>query len=560
MRIDGENEKILLTQTMIENPITENEWKEYSISAIVPDSAILLRLGLVMFGDGEAWYDSATLTFDKDNVKSALRSGGFEDIDTGRIIRSWHYPSTCERAGYFAHVTDLFAAEGKKSLHIYSDSYNRVPTPEIGEIYNENIGAGISFKLPLTVYTDSLNSLPYPSKDLKSIKSSKPDDFLINLNDRTSRLAVTTMFWGFFNQFAMRFDPNCDWTKTLENSLKKAALDNGIDDFRETLSMLIASVNESQSRVWIGAEDVKYGYPFLWKQVDGKVLITKIADSNLNIQPGDEVIAINNILITDLIKNKFKTITGSSDAWKTMRALVEIKAGKKDSQDKVTIKRASDKLIDVNVQRSITLTDLTETRPERFAKLDEGIYYIDATGVTDKGLKKIVNDIKNAKAIIFDLRGNSYLKEDFLGMFSKSPITSVQRSIPIFAKPGRSLMGERLMQNIITTKIPYIKANIFFLADDRSFGQSEIILSLVKFNRLGLIIGSNTAGMPDDIFGINFPAQVNSSVVGIRVKASDGSEIYGEGIKPDVLVTPSLQSIINDNDELLEKAIQMIKK
>jgi C-terminal processing protease CtpA/Prc len=72
------------------------------------------------------------------------------------------------------------------------------------------------------------------------------------------------------------------------------------------------------------------------------------------------------------------------------------------------------------------------------------------------------------------------------------------------------------------------------------------------------IIGSTTAGADGNVSEIVLPGGLNTSISGIGVYYPNGKLTQRVGIVPDITVTPTIESIKADRDEVLEKAIEFI--
>ena len=74
------------------------------------------------------------------------------------------------------------------------------------------------------------------------------------------------------------------------------------------------------------------------------------------------------------------------------------------------------------------------------------------------------------------------------------------------------------------------------------------------------VIGSTTAAADGNVSQIVLPGNVRTGISGIGVYYPDGHETQRVGIALDVEVKPTIRGIIEGRDELLEKAIEIIKK
>ena len=74
-----------------------------------------------------------------------------------------------------------------------------------------------------------------------------------------------------------------------------------------------------------------------------------------------------------------------------------------------------------------------------------------------------------------------------------------------------------------------------------------------------VVIGSQTAGADGNVSRINLPGGIQTMISGIGVYYPDGTETQRIGIVPDIEIKPTIAGFRDGKDELLEKAIKVIK-
>jgi C-terminal processing protease CtpA/Prc len=561
IRVDkGEND-VLSMKTMFDNPITKNEWKKYSIETFVPDSATTIRIGLVLFGEGKAWFDDTKLSVIENGQKLQdynPRNAGFEESDTGKITNGWFFLVPSENAGYSAIVTGDDKKEGEKSLVIYSDEMTSIKLPEIGEMYSGSLTKNISFTMPLTCFLDSTGSLPHPPRKPKILPASKPDDFFINPDDRTSRLSIVTTLWNIYKQFSV-YDVPENYDEALRKTLKKAAVDKNKEDFLKTLQEICVESQDGQARGWLGIEENLYGLPFLWRYIEGELVVYKTFGEKNNLNPGDIVLEINGKTVSQQIADRNKYHSGNNPKWEIMGILAELRAGKKDSKVQLKIKSISGKVYEQTFTRDMMMSETNEALLSPIAELKNNIYYVDLTRITEYMLKNNLDVLQKGKGIIFDIRGFSQLPNSILSYFTDQSINSIQWRLPIFTAPDHKIVSYKIFSKMISPKGLQFKNNVVFICDERTYGNSESLLFLIKYYKLGKIIGSPTAGMAPEVLGFTVPGDYHFVMTGLIGVLPDGTEINKKEIQPDIEATQSLKSLISDKDDILEKAVEYIE-
>ncbi|MBI5324957.1 MAG: hypothetical protein HZB41_06760 [Ignavibacteriae bacterium] len=561
IRIDkGEND-IVYMGTMFENPITKNSWDKYSIEADVPMNAVTIRIGLVIIGEGKAWFDDARISIiEKNKVlkETEPRNNGFEDSDTGRIVNGWFFNIPSEEAGYNAIVVKNEKKSGVKSLLIYSDEITRIKLPRIGEIYNGKLTYKIDFSMPLTCFADTLGSLPHP-KNILRINTTKSANFVYNGDDRTSRLSIISMLWNIFRHFSVYDGKYKIDDVLLEKYLKKAALDKNKDEFLVTLKMMTTELNDDQVRVWADFEKTDYGLPFLWKYIDNNLVIYKVFGDKPYVYSGDMVTEINGKPVDQVIKEFRGLYCGGNEDWKISRGLAELRAGVKNSKIVLKIKSQSGPLFEQEFKRDMLLSETVDSKLPAIAELKKGVFYVDMTRVNDDILNKNIASLLNGKGVIFDMRGFSPLSPAFLGKFLSQSSNSIVWRLPIFTMPDHELVSYEVLQKMISPKGYGNNYNITFVADGRTYGNSEALLLLARYYHIGNIIGNPTAGMAAEVLGFRLPGDYYFTMTGLIGIAPDGKEINRKQVMPDIEVKQTSESLVKGKDDILERAVQYIE-
>ena len=74
------------------------------------------------------------------------------------------------------------------------------------------------------------------------------------------------------------------------------------------------------------------------------------------------------------------------------------------------------------------------------------------------------------------------------------------------------------------------------------------------------VIGGTTAAADGNVSKIVLPGGIDTMISGIGVYYPDGKETQRIGIIPDMEIKPTIKGIREGRDELLEKAISIIKE
>ena len=106
----------------------------------------------------------------------------------------------------------------------------------------------------------------------------------------------------------------------------------------------------------------------------------------------------------------------------------------------------------------------------------------------------------------------------------------------------------------------YYKGKVIILVNELTQSQAEYTTMALRVAPNATVVGSTTAGADGNISVINLPGSIRTMISGIGVYYPDGTETQRIGIVPDLKIKPSLAGIRAGKDEVLEKAIELIRQ
>ena len=563
MKADIIGKTDFVAKTTADNPVYENQWTHRTLSAKLPDNVKSLNLALVFLGEGTAWFDNVKIEIYDGNKKIKdifPQNHSFEIGDSKNNISNWKIEPSVINSGYSFTIDDKTAKDGKKSLRIESDKESLMKYAEIGKVYSYNIGNNLQLQFPLVMFTDSVKTLPKSeiSNDIKI--TGKPEQFQPVIQDRLSRIGVVIQLWNIIKHFSIEYIPNMTLDSALNASIKSASELTDINKFNDIIKSLLYLTNDSRYRVWDMFSPVDYSLPLIFKKLENKIFVTVVVDSSLKINHGDEILKINDIDINYLIDSISKYNPSLNTDFKIEKALAEIRAGSKNSKVKITYKNSSGKISEEIILRNELMNNIFDVRPPVIARLDSDVVYIDMTELADAQFKDYFDALKTTKAFIFDLRGSAVMSEHVLGLFTKDPIKSVNWEIPIYNFPDKANQSVKPIKGAIQSRGKFAGAKVYFLINERTSGYSDAIAQIVKQNKVGILIGSNTSGNASEVMPLRLITGIGISLSTMKCFNSKNELIFNSPISPDVIVNRSINNTLLGKDDLVQKALQLIKE
>jgi hypothetical protein len=423
----------------------------------------------------------------------------------------------------------------------------------IGEIIKKEIGSHLICTMPTVLYGDSLHT--YPVSDVKSINEQLKN---IPKNELTSdnikvKIANVIIAWNVLQHFYPYFDVvQVDWEKELSQTLYNVYLEKSELDFFKDLSKMIAKLNDGHGVVY--SDKIQFwGLPFSVDWIEKNIVVTASLDTSL-FKKGDIIESIDHKTALEALKKQESLISGSSQL-KRFRALNVFGCDFSQSYADVTIIRDKEKK-SFKVQRktksSIFFNTVNQYYLPTFRDLGNSIYYLN---LCDWQSEEKMAKLLKAKGIIINLLKD---EDEFLSHIIKNPVWSPRMNIPENLLPDRKNTIFDTIRWKIEPKKPYIGAKLVFLTNPGHVSSGETSLGIVDYYRLGKLVGDTTAGTNGNANFIPLIGGYSIMWTGMKVLKHDGSQHHLIGFKPDYPVHRTISAIMEEKDEYIEKAKNLL--
>jgi carboxyl-terminal processing protease len=199
-------------------------------------------------------------------------------------------------------------------------------------------------------------------------------------------------------------------------------------------------------------------------------------------------------------------------------------------------------------------------RPYDFKDYGDGIRYLGLRtfGIPSTELVDVMRRLREAKAVILDLRGNHggfhSTLVDFTGQFIHEPFvmgTSVARkkTEPIRVKPLS----------------PYISSPLYVLVDSESASASEVFARTMQIRKRALVVGDQSSGHVNSAqffwqpIGSWQAVEFGTEIAVSKIALENGEELEGRGVTPDVICVPQAPDLRAEKDPCLDRALAMAR-
>ena len=205
--------------------------------------------------------------------------------------------------------------------------------------------------------------------------------------------------------------------------------------------------------------------------------------------------------------------------------------------------------------------DYLEKVIPRHRLLSPDIGYIWPETLKNDSIPAIMEKFRNTKGIVIDFR--CYPHNDFTAFTLGSYLTPTPTEFAKFTngsieQPGTFTFTDTLKVGNNNTQC--YKGKVVIIVNETTQSSADYHTMAFQTAPGATVIGSTTAAADGNVSQIVLPGNVQTGISGIGVYYPDGRETQRVGVALDVEVKPTIRGIIEGRDELLEKAIEIIKQ
>ncbi|MDD4278059.1 MAG: S41 family peptidase [Candidatus Cloacimonetes bacterium] len=448
-----------------------------------------------------------------------------------------------------AYITRLFAEE---------------PAPEA--CTERTLSKNIHFRLPLSLPSDTWHTYPIADTlSLNALKSQLEATDIYDRNDISTYFGALIIYWNQLQHFYPYWQyADTDWDQDLQIALKETLNCHDFRDFILIFRKLASQTRDCHASVYDNTTKNKMP-GFYAEQIEGKWLVTRVADESLNIPLGSEITRFNGKNINKHI-DKYRPYFVSGSPQNTAKYLfLHTMRTYRDTVAVFSFKTPSNQLITRSVPFDSYKNGAWFNRVGKVKRYSEGIIYVNLgqDGITEEELAALLPELTQAQALIFDLR--DYPKR-FTGLISNllsEPDTLKNYFVKRSIYPDCNFLPDKddSVDNWnLQPEEPHLNAKTVFLCSSYSVSYCESFLSEIKYNHLATIIGQPTAGSTGNVVITNLPDSLETWWTGMFVQNPDGTRFHGVGIIPDIIVYPNRMDIAHNRDVEVDTALEYLMR
>ncbi len=574
-RVDNSDSSRGFFNNMGNNPIVANEWKQYEIIGTVGDKGSKAVFGTFLMGKGTAYVDGFEMSYRKSAkdpwTPIKLFNTSFEEDDikakNNDAINSWKGVGK----GYNFTLNADEVREGNQSVQItYTGQMSIVKgeklfdsAPERGATIEQMIGHSLYISVPLTMCLDQDKTTMIKADQALFAKLTEA---LENLEEDpknlSTRVGNVVNAYNVFQHFYPYFDViDIDWNNQLKKALSKSFSDTSDKDHLITLQQLTHALKDGHIRVGSSAAEHSHMPPFTWEIIEGKLVINQVFEDALGLKVGDVVTKVNGQNTSDYLKEVYSLISAGNQGWMDYRAKTESLLGAENSELNLVVTGKN-----VMAKRNLNISDnwhLVSPEKTSHKPINDDIYYINLSNTKMDTINKLMPILEQSKGLIFDLRGYPDGNHELIShLLKKNDTVQNWMQVPQILYPDqKDYAGFSEMGWHVQTKKPYLgDKKVVFLIDGSAISYAESYMGFIKGYKLATIVGQPTAGANGNVNRVTLPGNYSISFTGMKVLKHNGTQHHTIGVLPDVYIKKTISAMIENRDEFLEKAIQIIEQ
>ena len=390
--------------------------------------------------------------------------------------------------------------------------------------------------------------------------------------DAGYRLLGLYRYWNIIHYFF----PNKhlieeDWKGVLKEFIPKFVNTKDESGYKLTCLELIARIHDTHANVWNAHEVISeyWGKNFTILRttfIDEQAIVSGFRNDSIGkltgLNIGDKITKVNGITVSDWILKHKKYVPASNYPtqlrnlnWRFLcsnEESINIEYENESGTHTTTVATYPD-----SVLRNWMSPAKTDTS---YKMLSEDIAYINNGKLKKKHVAEFWKEFKNTKGLVIDIRNYPsdfpiYVLSGYLMKKSRSFVKFTHGSLET---PG--LVSFKKTRKAGKRNFKRYKGKVVILINESTQSSAEFHAMAYQTHPNAVTVGSTTAAADGNVSFFYLPGNIRTCFTGIGVYYPDRSETQRVGIKVDIEVKPTIDGIINEKDEVLDKAIEIINE
>jgi len=401
------------------------------------------------------------------------------------------------------------------------------------------------------------NENPYPNMDMK---------------DPGYRILSLYRYWNLIQYYFPYKDLiGKDWKIVLDEFIPKMIAADNTKAYTLTTLELIGNIHDTHANIWSKNEiiDEFRGKRIAACYVDfiqDKAVIRGFHDREkgnmTGLKIGDILTSINGKSISNIVAEQLKYYPASNPTTQR-RDLADNLLRSNDSTLQLTIQdgeKVHNRSVPTYPLDKMSLYTKYRNTDTCFKMLDQDIAYFNNGSAKRSYLSNLVEHVKNTKGLIIDCRNYpaEFIVHDVCSYLLPKATPFTKITIGDISSPG--LFYTVIDQKTGNTNPDYYKGKVVILVNEITQSRAEFNVLAYSTHPNAQVIGSTTAAADGDVSPFFLPGGIRTMFSGIGIYYPNGDDTQRVGIKLDRKVSPTIEGVRAGKDEVLEKAIALIRQ
>jgi C-terminal processing protease CtpA/Prc len=364
-----------------------------------------------------------------------------------------------------------------------------------------------------------------------------------------------------------------DWSATLPRSIRLLEAARDSLEYAQAAAEMVTHIHDSHGGIsgsaalhnFFGSVPVAVQLQY----IGGQPVVISIADDSATkasgIAVGDVILKVDGEDVGARRARRARYSAYSTPQSLDSKTAARLLWGIDSTPARVTVRDRNDRVRELSLPRRAALATLIEyPRAGPIMKMLPGnIGYADLSLLSVAMVDSMFEMFRHTKAIILDDRGypqgTAWSIAPRLTDKETVPAAAFQRPIVMSPDSSEWTTYSFVQFTPTTTKWRYHGKTVL-LVDERTGSQAEHTGLFFEAANKTIIVGSPTVGANGDVTTVVLPGGLYAHFSGHDVRHVDGRQLQRVGLQPDVVVRPTLAGIRAGRDEVLERAVEILKK
>lgn len=309
--------------------------------------------------------------------------------------------------------------------------------------------------------------------------------------------------------------------------------------------------------------------PFKAAFIENKLVVTGFyqqpGEENTSVQAGDIIEEIDGQAVASLI-NRYLPLTPASNYATQLRDMAGLNGFLLRGRTQVVRLKISNEKGSRELQlQRIPLATIVPAADRiqqtvAYKMLPGNIGYIYPGLLANGDFVKIRDSFARTRGLIIDFRcyPSSFMPFTYGQWFKGNASPFAYFTRPNLQQPGSIVYSDTIYNGMPNPD--YYPGKIIIIVNARTQSQAEYSTMALSTAYRVKVLGSTTAGADGNVSKIVLPGGIQTMISGLGVYYPDGRETQRSGIKIDIPAEPTIAGVRAGRDELLEKAIALMKE